>query len=90
MRALLAAALGAVLGLLLPSLSATEPARVVVAVTLVVVVAAVFALRPGATALLGRVLRLQSLAADEDRSQGSEQATDPVHSPLRPRAPGLV
>lgn len=89
MRAQLLAALCAVLGLVLPSLATAGPTAAA-AVALLVLVAAVHAVRVLVPLGVLGVLPVQSRAADEDRSLGTERATDPVHSPLRPRAPGLV
>jgi len=87
---LLALATSALLALILPSLATAEPTRAVLAVALLVVVVAAVGFSRSVSALAAGVLPLQARAADEDRCLRTEQATDPVHSPLRPRAPGLV
>lgn len=90
-RALLGLAMCAVVALLLPSLGTAEPTRALVAAALLVVVlCATVAVSRGLSRLTPRPLPQQSRRADDDRCLRTGQATDPVHSPLRPRAPGLV
>lgn len=89
-RALLALATSALLALLLPTLVLPEPTRAVVALALVVVLVTALPLHRGAVQGLTGLLPVQARAADDDRCPWTGRATDPVHSPLRPRAPGLV
>jgi hypothetical protein len=88
----LAVALGGVVALLMPSVSATtlDAPSAMVAAALAAVVAAVVVLSSGCTTSTPRALALQPCMADDVPSLIGGRVTDPLHHPLQPRAPGLV
>jgi hypothetical protein len=92
LRLLLAVAIGGVVALLLPSMTATtvDASSAVVVAALALAVAAVVLLSAHGTASLPRAVALQPGTADELPSFLAGRVTDPLHHPLRPRAPGLV
>ena len=86
-----AAAFGTLLGLLLPSVGGAGPDGSLLLVTVVVaVLLAASSVDGRLSALPSLALALQLCTRGRVRSLGTDLATDPVHSPLRPRAPGLV
>jgi len=85
-----AALLGAALVLLLPSLVATDPPGLLGLAVVAVALAAI--VRLGATfgALSARTLTPAFATRREAPPLLAGRATDPVHHPLRPRAPGTA
>jgi hypothetical protein len=80
---------GAAVAVLVPSLSAAESPSAVVLVAVAAAVAAVVV--PGRhVAASAPVAARQLSAADEARPFLAGRVTDPLHHPLRPRAPGVV
>jgi hypothetical protein len=92
LRLTLALVAGGALTLLMPSLLAStadgSPAAVLVAVA--VAVAAVAVLLIHVRTPVPGTLAPRSGAADQTTPVPTGRATDPLHHPLRPRAPGLV
>lgn len=92
LRPLLMLVLGGAVALVVPSLAATatDPPSTVVLAVVATALAAVMISRCG---LVTFVIPLQvTRSRDADRMTWilGGQATDPVHHPLRPRAPGVV
>ena len=92
LRLALALVVGGVVALLMPSLLATTmdapSAALMVAVT--IALAAVAGLNSLIATSMPRALAPQPRTADETPSFLAARVTDPLHHPLRPRAPGLV
>ena len=91
LRLALAVTVGGAVALLMPSVLATTvdaPAAVVLT-ALAVAVAAVVALSSHCATSVPRVLALQGGPVYEVPSVLAGRVTDPLHHPLRPRAPGL-
>lgn len=90
-RAVLATVVGAVLALLLPSLSGTADTSATVTLALLALAVAALA---GSATRLGVVLAGSHAAVpptcDDAPPVLPGRVTDPVHHPLRPRAPGLA
>ena len=91
-RFLLASVVGAVLACLLPSLLATAvdaPAAVTLAVV-VLVLAGIAQLGNRVGVLAARFVPATQLTGREAPLVLAGRVTDPVHHPLRPRAPGMA
>jgi hypothetical protein len=92
-RFVLAFVLGGPVAVLMPSLFATTVDASSAGVLAAIAVAAVAAVA-GRHSLVAtspsRALAPQSRATDEAPSFLAARVTDPLHHPLRPRAPGLV
>jgi hypothetical protein len=92
LRFALAVLLGGAVALLMPSLFATtvdSPSAVVLA-AVAAAVAAMFGPHSRVAASVARVLVPQPRAAEDTPAFLARRVADPVHHPLRPRAPGLV
>jgi hypothetical protein len=90
-RDALVLALLAAVGLLAPSLVAPSNASsAVLLVAVTAIVTASWRLDGHVGWLTARLLPPRLRASVEVRCSPTGRATDPVHSPLRPRAPGLV
>jgi len=91
LRLAVALVVGAALAALMPSLDVTldAPSAAVLLGLVVAMAAAVVFGRRAAMTLPG-VLALQSPTTDEAPQVLAGRVTDPLHHPLRPRAPGLV
>jgi hypothetical protein len=82
---------GATLAALMPSLGQTvDASSAAVLLGLMVAMAAVVVFGRHAVMTLPGVLAPQSPTADEAPQVLAGRVTDPLHHPLRPRAPGLV
>ena len=91
LRAVLTALLGAALAVVMPTLLSTG-AETSGTVTLAVVTLALSALARSGTGAVPVLVRTRTLApatADAAPVVLADRVTDPVHHPLRPRAPGL-
>jgi hypothetical protein len=88
----LAIAVGGAVALLVPSVlvATVDAPAVVVLAGVAIVVAAVVVLSSHCAASVPRARALRPRTADEALSFLSGWVTDPLHNPLRPRAPGLV
>ncbi|WP_148575465.1 hypothetical protein [Nocardioides caldifontis] len=87
----LVSTVGVVLAVLLPPMLAAEGSTSAGGTALVVLALSLLPLGHhfSASAVL-RVGAVGPMTGDEVWPRPSEQATDPVHHPLRPRAPGLA
>ncbi|HET6562894.1 MAG TPA: hypothetical protein VFG72_13545 [Marmoricola sp.] len=74
---------------MLSASAASSPSLVVVA-AVAVALAAVCCSDHAAAALIARAQAPEHPTADDEASFLDRLATDPLHHPLRPRAPGLV
>jgi hypothetical protein len=90
-RLALAWLVGGTLVLLMPSLAVTaDVPSAAVLVALVVATAAMVVLGRHVAVTLPGVLALRPPTVDEPPQVLAGRVTDPLHHPLRPRAPGLV
>lgn len=90
-RLAVAWAVGATLATLMPSLGATvDASSATLLLGLVMATAAVVGFCRHVAIALPGVHALQSPTADEAPQVLAGRVTDPLHHPLRPRAPGLV
>ena len=91
-RLALALVVGGVIALLMPSLLATtmETPSVVLMVAVTIALAAAAGLNSLIATSMPIALAPQPRTADEAPSFLAARVTDPLHHPLRPRAPGLV
>jgi len=92
LRLVLAVAVGGAVALLMPSVLTTtlEAPSAMVLAALAAAVAAVVVLSTWGATSVPWALALQPRTADEVPSVIAGRVTDPLHHPLRPRAPGLV
>lgn len=93
LRLVLVIVVGSAAAQLMPSVSATTvdaPSMSVLLAAVAFAAAAVVVLRSHAATSVPKALALQPGTADEAPSFRAGRVTDPLHCPLRPRAPGLA